>query len=1268
MRAPGQVTGRPRLGQCALYGLCLALGAILAASTESLAGGPADGQPETDRVIPCGGMVQAGDELLAVTKAIVDGRETVLYEHRGRQLSAGQLREELAASPAPPLGGALRELLAATDPQDPVSVVVYLRDQPAQGIARQVGAAYQPLCDQLSAEMRQIVRRSVPAGQFDQQQERELTVAPLDFEDEISRRFLAEARDRLMSEARGEIAERIREGVAESQETVTLAVRSLGGEVTGRAYTLNLLAATLPAGRVALLAGHPGVRRVEPDMPGEPELNLHKISLGLTTGFWPNGIDGGVHDCGVLDTGVQQNHSAFAGKRFFSNMGTTDPDGHGTGVCGIMASENTTYTGMAFALDAILVARAGADSTSMSGADSMLGYPESAETINYSFGNGTANMVDYRGFDAFFDAYIDVFDIMFSKSTGNSGWGTTTITHPAPAYNLLANANMDDLNSVTRSDDVIASTSSRGPTLAGRKKPDLSAPGNRTMSTYPTGGFLEIGGTSAAAPHTGGGIILLWDLGAPNTTAAKAVLINTADAWDDNNTETTLDDREVSGSLWNKSYGWGYLDLGETYLNGLDVFVDSIPDSPEEADFRLYKGPMLAGDKATLVWRRHVTYNGAAEPPPAGWNDLSDLDLTCWRESDQTLLDASESHIDNVEQIDTAAAENVVLKVEAFGSFDPDVPTEDFALATEENFAAAAGPAFALVFTRPDRVRPGQQFEVSVQVTNTGDLDAHNNAVTLAGVTIVAGANPQPLGRIADGAWATAVWTVEAPPVEQPLNLSAQHVSLSYGESFTGNGQSGIVVGLTGKMYWTDAGAASIQRANLDGTSAENLVVFGLSAPAFIAVDAGGGKMYWADRGSARIQRADLSGVNVQNLVTTGLVAPFGMALDPAGGKMYWTDPGAGRIQRANLDGTSVEELLAAPADGIALDVAEGKMYWTDSAGARIRRADLNGSNVEDLVTGGLSSPVGLALDLSAGKMYWTDAGTDRIQRADLDGTNVEDLLTSGLVQPQAIDLDPAGGRMYWADAGAARLQRALLDGSGVETIVASGQTAPTGLALEFQQPALALLLPPGSGCFRAGEPVPVTLRMSNLRAFQATGFQAFLAFDPQRMSFVGGAYTDDPFGLHILDPIAAVGGGIDLAAGINQLVGQDPTLADSDLAALTFQALAGGCGPTRVSFPPHVPPTGITDGAGRPVPGLVLVDSPDILIDAPSCLALPGDFDGDGDVDLSDFTVFQLCFGGSNNPPAPTCPPGVNADLDGDCDADLADFLIFQQNFTGAL
>jgi len=60
-------------------------------------------------------------------------------------------------------------------------------------------------------------------------------------------------------------------------------------------------------------------------------------------------------------------------------------------------------------------------------------------------------------------------------------------------------------------------------------------------------------------------------------------------------------------------------------------------------------------------------------------------------------------------------------------------------------------------------------------------------------------------------------------------------------------------------------------------------------------------------------------------------------------------------------------------------------------------------------------------------------------------------------------------------------------------------------------------------------------------------------------------------------------------------------------------------------------------------------------------------DLDGDGDVDVSDFVIFQQCYGGSNMPPAGLCPDGVDADFDDDSDVDLADFLIFQQHFTGS-
>jgi len=63
----------------------------------------------------------------------------------------------------------------------------------------------------------------------------------------------------------------------------------------------------------------------------------------------------------------------------------------------------------------------------------------------------------------------------------------------------------------------------------------------------------------------------------------------------------------------------------------------------------------------------------------------------------------------------------------------------------------------------------------------------------------------------------------------------------------------------------------------------------------------------------------------------------------------------------------------------------------------------------------------------------------------------------------------------------------------------------------------------------------------------------------------------------------------------------------------------------------------------------------------------LRGDLDGDADVDLADFLLFQLCFAGPNAPAASSCPPGVTADLDEDGDVDLVDFAFFRLSFTGS-
>jgi hypothetical protein len=224
---------------------------------------------------------------------------------------------------------------------------------------------------------------------------------------------------------------------------------------------------------------------------------------------------------------------------------------------------------------------------------------------------------------------------------------------------------------------------------------------------------------------------------------------------------------------------------------------------------------------------------------------------------------------------------------------------------------------------------------------------------------------------------------------------------------------------LNGYVYWAEESPhllPVIERCRLNGSNPEVLISEpwnpGAQFPQFIALDAAGGKIYYTSGNTRSIERANLDGTNPQRILIADLNGPVGITLDLRNRYIYWTHICSthSRICRSNLDGSGTVELLYQQGFfyDIELDLDKGHMYWADQHPnyMAIRRANLDGSNPVSIVTGIM--PSGLALDLVHGKVYWSTRGTPLIQRANLDGTGVETLISSANVPGLDYTMDVA--------------------------------------------------------------------------------------------------------------------------------------------------------------------------------------------------------------------------------------------------------------------
>ena len=136
--------------------------------------------------------------------------------------------------------------------------------------------------------------------------------------------------------------------------------------------------------------------------------------------------------------------------------------------------------------------------------------------------------------------------------------------------------------------------------------------------------------------------------------------------------------------------------------------------------------------------------------------------------------------------------------------------------------------------------------------------------------------------------------------------------------------------------------------------------------------------------------------------------------------------------------------------------------------------------------------------------------------------------------------------------------------------------------------------------------------------------------------------------------------GPVELQGQVTIVAYQPPTAYTLDVSSAVNQALDDG--DTIVAFRFQVDPntTSVTAQAFIDALDDDVETKPYLTIDD----AIPGDTDGDDDVDLADYEVFMTCLSGPDIEVKPSCEV---ADLQPDRDVDLRDLLTFQEVFSGS-
>ncbi len=395
---------------------------------------------------------------------------------------------------------------------------------------------------------------------------------------------------------------------------------------------INAISATLTPTVIQTVATDSNVVYISPNRPTQGSLDITTTTVNANAA-WSLGYDGTGVGVAVIDSGIYAQHDDLqtangAGSRvvysqsFVTGLDASDQYGHGTHVAGIVGSNGADSTGPSFTrtlqgvapnvnlinLRVLDANGSGTDASVIAAIDEAITLKSTynIRVINLSLGRPVWESYKLdplcQAAEAAWKAGIIVVAAAGNYGRDNSmdehGYGT--IVAPGNDPYVITVGAMNDMGTATRSDDVIASYSSKGPTAIDHiVKPDVVAPGNGTVSLlspnstlatnypaflvpnsyYQTGGtgtstsYLRLSGTSMATPVVSGAAALLLQQN-PSLTPdqVKARLMKTA--WKSLPLLTTAYDR-ISFTPFNLQsdifeVGAGYLDIGAA-INNYDL-------------------------------------------------------------------------------------------------------------------------------------------------------------------------------------------------------------------------------------------------------------------------------------------------------------------------------------------------------------------------------------------------------------------------------------------------------------------------------------------------------------------------------------------------------------------------------------------------------------------------------------------------------------------------------------------------------------------------